>query len=35
MGIGNWQDEEVDFDWRRIEDKLIKLRPETLQKIMR
>ena len=33
MGIGNWQDDEVDFDWRRIEDNLIKLRPETLQKI--
>jgi transposase, IS5 family len=33
MGIGDWQDEEVDFDWRRIEDNLIKLRPETLKKI--
>ena len=22
MGIGDWQDEEVDFDWRRIEDNL-------------
>ena len=33
MGIGSWQDDEVDFDWRRIEDNLIKLRPETLQKI--
>jgi hypothetical protein len=32
MGIGDWQ-EEVDFDWRRIEDNLIKLRPETLKKI--
>src|SRR5208337_3573910 len=32
MGIGDWQ-EEVDFDWRRIEDNLIKLRPETLQKV--
>jgi transposase, IS5 family len=32
MGIGDWQ-EEVDFDWRRIEDNLIKLRPETLHKI--
>src|SRR4029077_16993084 len=32
MGIGDWQDE-VDFDWRRIEDNVIKLRPETLQKI--
>ena len=33
MGIGDWQDTEVDFDWRRIEDNLIKLRPETLKKI--
>jgi transposase, IS5 family len=33
MGIGAWQDEEVDFDWRRIEDNLTKLRPETLKKI--
>jgi IS5 family transposase len=32
MGIGDWQ-EEVDFDWRRIEANLIKLRPETLKKI--
>jgi hypothetical protein len=32
MGIGDWQ-EEVDFDWRRIEDNVLKLRPETLQKI--
>jgi IS5 family transposase len=32
MGIGDWQDE-VDFDWRRIEDNLLKLRPETLKKI--
>ncbi len=32
MGIGDWQ-EEVDFDWRRIEDNLIKLRPQTLKKI--
>lgn len=32
MGIGDWQ-EEVDFDWRRLEDNLIKLRPETLKKI--
>ena len=32
MGIGDWQDE-VDFDWRRIEDNIIKLRPATLQKI--
>jgi IS5 family transposase len=33
MGIGDWQDEEVDFDWRRIEGNLNKLRPETLRKI--
>ena len=33
MGIGDWQTEEVDFDWRRIEDNLRKLRPETLKKI--
>lgn len=33
MGIGDWQDDEVDFDWRRIEDNLIKLQPATLQQI--
>jgi transposase, IS5 family len=33
MGLGAWQAEEVDFDWRRIEDNLLKLRPETLKKI--
>jgi transposase, IS5 family len=33
MGIGDWQADEVDFDWRRIEDNLIKLRPETVKKI--
>jgi len=33
MGIGAWQAEEVDFDWRRIEDNLLKLRPATLKKI--
>lgn len=32
MGIGDWQDE-IDFDWRRIEDNLNKLRPATLKKI--
>jgi hypothetical protein len=32
MGIGDWQ-EAVDFDWRRIEDNLTKLRPVTLKKI--
>ncbi|MHB1800018.1 MAG: ISNCY family transposase [Vulcanimicrobiaceae bacterium] len=33
MGIGDWQEEEVDFDWRRIEDNVIKLRPATMKKI--
>ena len=33
MGIGAWQSDEVDFDWRRIEDNLLKLRPKTLKKI--
>jgi len=33
IGIGDWQTEEVDFDWRRIEDNVRKLRPETLKKI--
>ena len=33
MGIGDWQEEEVDFDWRRIEDNLMKLRPATVKKI--
>lgn len=33
MGIGDWQATEVDFDWRRIEDNLLKLRPETLKKL--
>jgi transposase, IS5 family len=32
MGIGSWE-EEVDFDWRRIEDNLNKLWPQTLKKI--
>ena len=32
MGLGEGP-EEVDFDWRRIEDNLLKLRPETVQKI--
>jgi hypothetical protein len=32
MGLGEGE-EEVDFDWRRIEDNVLKLRPETLQKI--
>lgn len=33
MGIGDWQADEVDFDWRRIEDNLNKLHPQTLHKI--
>jgi hypothetical protein len=33
MGIGDWEVDEVDFDWRRIEDNLIKLQPETVKKI--
>jgi IS5 family transposase len=33
MGLGDWQDEEVDFAWGRIQDNLIKLRPETLKKL--
>jgi transposase, IS5 family len=33
MGIGDWQAGEVDFDWRKIEDNVIKLQPETLKKI--
>jgi IS5 family transposase len=33
MGIGSWEADDVDFDWRRIEDNLSKLRPETVQKI--
>jgi transposase, IS5 family len=32
MGIGDWQ-EEVDFDWRRIQDNVLKLRPETLKNV--
>jgi len=32
MGIGDWQ-EDVDFDWRRIEDNVIKLRKETLKRL--
>jgi transposase, IS5 family len=32
MGIGDWQ-EDIDFDWRRIEDNVTKLRPDTIKKI--
>jgi transposase, IS5 family len=33
MGIGDWQEADVDFDWRRIEGNVLKLRPATLKKI--
>ena len=32
MGIGDW-DEAISFDWRRIQDNLIKIRPETVERI--
>jgi len=32
MGIGDW-DEETTFDWRRIQDNLTKIRPETIERI--
>ena len=32
MGIGDW-DEDTSFDWRRIQDNLIKIRPETIERI--
>jgi transposase, IS5 family len=32
MGLGEGP-EDIDFDWRRIEDNLLKLRPQTLEKI--
>lgn len=32
MGIGDW-DEASCFDWRRIQDNLIKIRPETVERI--
>jgi hypothetical protein len=32
MGIGDWEDQTV-FDWRRIQDNVTQLRPETLKKI--
>jgi hypothetical protein len=32
MGIGDW-DEHTSFDWRRIQDNLIKIRPETFERI--
>src|SRR6516165_10225764 len=33
MGLDNGPTEAVDFDWRRIQDNLCKLRPETLKQI--
>lgn len=32
MGIGDWEDRRT-FDWRRIQDNLTKIRPETLERI--
>jgi hypothetical protein len=33
MGIGAWQDQDVDFAWRRLEDNLMKRRLATVKKI--
>ena len=33
MGIGDWEVDGVDFDWRRLEDNITKLRLTTLAKI--
>jgi transposase, IS5 family len=33
MGVGDWQTQEDDFDWRRIRDNVCLLRPETLVEI--
>jgi hypothetical protein len=33
MGIGDWEVDDVDFDAQRLEDNVIKLRPETLKKL--
>ena len=32
MGIGDWE-EQTTFDWRRIQDNLTKIRPQTIQRI--
>jgi IS5 family transposase len=32
MGIGNWKEEPC-FDWRRIQDNVTKIRPETIERI--
>ena len=34
MGIGDW-DEQTSFDWRRIQDNITKIRPETIERINR
>ena len=34
MGVGDWEEETL-FDWRRIQDNITHLRPETLEKINR
>ncbi len=33
MGIGEWQEEEESFNWRRIRDNICLLDPETIEKI--
>jgi hypothetical protein len=33
MGMGDWEVEDVDFDAQRLEDNVVKLRPETLKKL--
>src|SRR5262245_49260763 len=33
LGLGDGQDEELDVDWRRLQDNLSKLRPETLKRL--
>ncbi len=34
MGIGDW-DQETSFDWRRIQDNITKIRPQTIERINR
>jgi len=33
MGLGDWEKDKVDFDWKRIESNVGKLQPETIKKI--
>jgi IS5 family transposase len=33
MGLGDWSDAAQDFDWRRIQDNVCLLKPETFEKI--